>query len=73
MAKKRVPPPNAPLLVGGQLHPMWMEFFEHYRLMATTQSDMATVSNPPTQAEVNAMVTAFNALIDKLQAARGME
>lgn len=40
---------------------------------AETQADVSAVSDPPTQAEVNAIVSAFNALVDKLQAAGLME
>lgn len=42
--------------------------------MAETQADAGhAAGNPPTKAEFDALVDKFNALIDKLQAARVME
>ena len=74
MAQKYSPPPeHAPLQIGGRLHPDWALFFEQFLTKAATQSDASTVSDPPTQAEVNAIVAVINALIDKLQAAGLME
>ena len=74
MAKKHSPPPEfAELQLEGRLHPEWKRYFEQFQTMAATQTDAATVSDPPTQAEVNAIVGVINALIDKLQAAKQME
>ena len=76
MPKKLSPPPKVPLFTDNtnlDLHPEWAEFFEQFTTMAATQTDASTVSDPPTQAEVNAIVTVINALIDKLQAANLME
>ena len=57
----------------GHITPEWYMFFVGLDQKAATQSDAVTVSDPPTQAEVNAIVAVINALIDKLQAANLME
>ena len=72
-AKITSPPIFAPLQIGGRLHPEWALYFEQIPKIAETQVDASTVSDPPTQAEVNAIVTVVNTLIDKLQAADLME
>jgi phage tail sheath protein FI len=69
MPDQRVP------LVGadGLLTEPWYRYLHDLAQKSATQTDAATVSNPPTQAEVNAVVAIINALIDKLQAAGLME
>ena len=74
MPRKLNPPHEvAPLQMGNRLHPEWKLYFEQFQTMAATQTDAVAVSDPPTQAEVNAIVAVINALIDKLQAANLME
>lgn len=75
MAKKRIPyPAKEPLMTGGRLNPAWAQYFQQFNTMAETQTDAAAAAgDPPTQAEFNALVGKFNALIDKLQAAGVME
>jgi hypothetical protein len=75
MAKKKSAPPSRdPFFIGDTLNPRWANYFEQFSKMAATQADAtAAAADPPTQAEFNDLVSKFNALIDKLQAAGVME
>ena len=72
--KRGLPHIQVPLITKqGLMTPEWYMFFEELNKKAATQDDASTVSDPPTQAEVNALVAIINALIDKLQDAGVME
>jgi hypothetical protein len=72
--KKGIPDRNVPFVdQQGRITPEWLIAFQPLFKKVATQDDAVAVSNPPTQAEVNAIVAVINALIDKLQAAGVME
>ena len=75
MAQRRsMPGPRVPVIdENGFMAEPWYRYFHDLAQKSATQTDASTVSSPPTQAEVNAIVSVLNALIDKLQAAGLME